>query len=152
MVDRLLCDFQLGIGVLIGGRVVVAVVVGEVGTGDVQSNAMARQKSVRCGIQFDRVLDDFVWSNQCWLIKSISVTCPDHSQSNVSGHAIRSDVDQPSEEVRIGRGGRCVEFDRCVPCHLEPFGQRFGLIDKDVLPIGKWTLIGWADLQTGAVE
>lgn len=37
----------LGIGVLIGGCVVVAVVVGKVAAGDVQSDSMVGQKSIR---------------------------------------------------------------------------------------------------------
>ena len=48
---------QLGVGILVCRRVVVAVVVGEIRAGDVQAHAMAREEGVGGGTQADCVFD-----------------------------------------------------------------------------------------------
>ena len=63
MIDRLFGNIQAGIGVLVRGSVVIAVVVREIGAGDIESDAMARLKLIRGGTQLDTIFDDFASSH-----------------------------------------------------------------------------------------
>jgi len=64
MVDGLLGDLQLRVSVLISRRVMVPIVIGKVGTRDIQPNAMAWQKRIRSGVHFNGVANHFTGLDQ----------------------------------------------------------------------------------------
>ena len=150
VVDGLVRSHERRVGVLVGGRVVVAVVAGEVRAGHVDPNAMSGQECIRRGIHADDVFDHLAGLKQFGLIQALSIPCPDHARADIPCQAIGRNVDKSNEPIGVGRRRGRVELDDRVARRLRSRLQRIALVDEDVFTLGRGTPIGGNDRRERA--
>src|SRR5439155_24895202 len=100
--NRLSRGGQLAVGILIGGRVVVAVVVRKIGAGDVEADAMADEKAMGGGPQADAKFGDLAGRKQLRLVEAAAIPSADHSGGDVDRLAALGNVDEAGEKVGVG--------------------------------------------------
>ena len=101
MQDCLFSHNKGGIEIWVSGDVVIAVVVGKVAAGDIQTDPMTGQKDIRSRIHTDRVMDCLSGLNETRVVDAITKPRSDHAERNVAGQSVGFDVDQPHDEVGV---------------------------------------------------
>ncbi len=103
---------------------------------------MAGLEFVRGRAQADFEFRHLVWLQELWLIESVAKARADHPHRDISRHAIRRNVDEAREKIRVGPGARGVEHDFGIAGDFHRRSERLGLIDENVRPLRERTLIG----------
>ena len=122
MENFLFCYYQFSVGVGVRGSIVITIEIGEVATGNIDSNSVSWQEGVGSRVESDFISHHFAGCHKFFLIDSITVTSSHHAERNINCLAIGMHVYQSNKKISVRSGGGGKKFDNRIAGDLESFG------------------------------